>query len=577
MTLLERLRPIYEELVPAQWETLSFGPWLPDLPDYANPGSTVAKNVIPAGNSYLPFKMLTTFSDALESTVLGGINAQDSSANKFNYAGVAAKIYQVGSSGVTDKSKSGGYSTATDEVWEFAAFGGKVIGTNLSDPVQSLDVGGSGLFADHITSTLTPKARHIAVIRDFLFLGNTNDATDGDVPYRTWWSAFQDSTDFDPDSQTQSDIEDRPSAGWVQKIVGGVEYGLLFQQKSITRVTYSGGETIFQFDSIDRKRGTPIPNSVIGYGRLVFFLSEEGFFYTDGSQSYPIGANQVDRKVWSQLDVTDAPLVSAAIDPINKVVAWLIPGATSTIFFYEWVDRKWSFAEVEIDLLINPTSEGVNLEGIDAFALDSGADTTLSANEAGGQTIISVTSVSGFNVDDTVRITLNDATIHQTTIDSIGASDITIDDALPSAADSGNRFVRTSIDAPGLASLDSSQWQGGSATFGAYSTDHKLGNFDGSNYPATLETPEVELNPGRLTKLTKLRPLVDGGTVTAQVAGRNSLQDSVSFDTSQGTDGAGEIGADNESRYHRVRVTITGDDWTHAQGVQALNDGMGSV
>jgi hypothetical protein len=28
---------------------IPFGEWLPDLPDYQNPGVTVAKNVIPAG------------------------------------------------------------------------------------------------------------------------------------------------------------------------------------------------------------------------------------------------------------------------------------------------------------------------------------------------------------------------------------------------------------------------------------------------------------------------------------------------------------------------------------------------
>ena len=35
---------------------LPFGEWLPDLPDHMNPGSTQAKNVFPAVNSYRPFK-----------------------------------------------------------------------------------------------------------------------------------------------------------------------------------------------------------------------------------------------------------------------------------------------------------------------------------------------------------------------------------------------------------------------------------------------------------------------------------------------------------------------------------------
>jgi len=36
-----------------------FAEWLPDLPDHLNPGSTEAKNVYPAVNSYRPWKSIT--------------------------------------------------------------------------------------------------------------------------------------------------------------------------------------------------------------------------------------------------------------------------------------------------------------------------------------------------------------------------------------------------------------------------------------------------------------------------------------------------------------------------------------
>ena len=35
---------------------LPFAEWMPDLPDHMNPGSTQAKNVFPAVNSYRPWK-----------------------------------------------------------------------------------------------------------------------------------------------------------------------------------------------------------------------------------------------------------------------------------------------------------------------------------------------------------------------------------------------------------------------------------------------------------------------------------------------------------------------------------------
>ncbi len=558
--------------------TIPFAEWLPDLPDYLNRGATVAKNVIPVENDYGPLGALDPATAALNAKALGATAARDTSGNNYNYAGDVSKLYEVRASGVTDKSKGGGYSTGTGEVWEFVLYGSTLIASNYSDDVQGIVVGSAGLFADQFTSTLTPKARHLATIREFLFLGNTNDTTDGAVPNRTWWSASRDAADMDPDAQTQSDFEDRPAGGHVQKIVGGVEYGLLFQEEAITRITYAGGKAIFQFDSIDRKRGTPIPNSVIGHGRMVYFLSEEGFFVTDGAQSYPIGANAVDKTFWNQFDVADIALVSATIDPINKIVAWAFPGAGGVlkIYFYNWETRRWSEAEVDVEILFNPVSEGFTLEELDAVALDSAADTTLSANEAGGQTIISVTSVSGFSVNDTARITLNDATIHQSKINAVGASTITIDDALPSAADSGKRFVRTTIDVltPGL---DSAQWQGGGINFGAFDTAHKLAYFDGSNLAATIETGETELHPGRISKVTKARPLVDGGTITVALAGRARIQDTVSFGGSGSLDDIGEVGLLDESRYHRFRVKVAaGGSWTHAQGIQIQATPMGT-
>lgn len=553
--------------------SIPFGPWMPDLPDYANPGATVAKNVIPRINSYGPIGSLAATSDALDSRVLNGVIARDTTGNHYNYAGTATKLYEIRATGVTDLSKVGDYSTASTDTWEFANFAGTVVATNYADDVQSLTAGGGGPFADLFTSTNTPKARHMGVIREFLVLGNTNDTSDGVQPQRVWWSARNDIADMDPDSLTQSDYEDRPSGGWVQRVIGGAEYGLIFQENQIARMTYTGNKSVFQFDEIDRKRGTPIPNSVIGHGRLVYFISEEGFFVCDGSQSYPIGANQVDRTFWGQFDINNAHLVSAAINPTDKLVAWHF---NNKVWFYNWEDRKFSEAEFDIDRLTNGTSEAYTLEGLDALALDSTADTTLDANEALGQTIISVASTTNFAVGDTVRITLNDASIHQTTIASISAGvSITVDDALPSAADSGNRFVRSSIDAMTI-SLDSPVWAGGGVTFGAYNSDHKLSYFTGANLAATLETGETELNPGRQSMVTKLRPQVDGGTVTAAVAGRNRLLDSVSYDPLVAMSSTGEVSVRNEARYHRFRCQIAaGGTWTHAQGIQVPATALG--
>ncbi len=75
--------------------------------------------------------------------------------------------------------------------------------------------------------------------------------------------------------------------------------------------------------------------------------------------------------------------------------------------------------------------------------VSDGTSTTLDANEASGQTVISVTSETGFSATDAVGIRLNDGKEHRTTVASTAAGTITIDDALPSAADSGKTFLKT--------------------------------------------------------------------------------------------------------------------------------------
>ena len=510
-TLTDRLQKNYQIIAQTEPQpvTVEFGPWLPDLPALGNPGATVARNVIPAKRSYLPVGSLMAASDALAARALAAVRARDSTGNFYNYAADAAALYEIRSSGVTDKSKAGGYTTPGETAVEFAQWRDQLVSTNYGDPVQVITVGSAGLFADLFTSTERPKAKHAAVINQFLVVGNINSTADGVVPCRINWSAFGDILDMDPNSQTQSDFEDRPHGGEIQAIVGHLQYGLVIQETAVVRMTYAGGAEVFQFDRIDRQRGTPVPLSVISHGRFTYFLSEEGFYVNDGTQSYPIGDGMVDKTLWRQFEIQSKHLMSAAVDPLNKLVAWafLSSGGVGKIFFYYWPDRKWSEAEIECQILANTTSEALSLEDLDAIYA------SLEAMDAAGVT------------------------------------------------------------------LDSAQFKGGGLLFGCFNTDNKLAYFDGSNLKATLETGESELFAGRYAKIVKLRPLVDGGDLTAAVAGRNRLVDAAVYDAAFGLDAIGEVGVKpNEARYHRFRCEIAaGGTWEHAQGVQVLATPMGSM
>ena len=482
-------------------KTIPFGEYMPDQPDYANPGATIANNVIAKSNSYGPFRGLQARSDALDARCQGVTAGSSLGGAVSIYAGDATKLYNLAAELFTDISKAGGYNIAEDGTWEFAQFGNSIIATNFDDAVQVIAPGGA-IFSDLITSTLKPTARHIAIVRDFVVLGNTNDAVEGAKPNRVQWSAINDSTDFDPDSGTQSDFNDIPEGGWCQGLVGG-EYGLVFMEREIQRMTYVGSPLVFQFDRVERNRGTHIPGSIISLGRLTFYISEQGFFHFDGTTSTPIGVNKVDKFFASQFDTPYISRVSAAIDPINKTVLWGFPGTGSTagnpnlFLIYNWSENKWSDANVNHQLLSRSLSQGITLDELDTVSTD-------------------IETGFGFSFD--------------------------------SRAFASSEFK-----------------------LAAFDTANRYNYFDGNNLAATIETGEARHNPVGTFHVRSLRPLIDGGTITAAIAGRALPTAAVSFGSAASINALGECSVQNNSRFPRFRASIAAaGTWGHAQGVEVL-------
>ena len=355
-----------------------FGDWLPDLPVLNNPGALTAKNVTPHTISYRPFKSLTAQTNVLTGVCRGASAFRDSAGNVYIYAGDDSALSESVNFTFTDESKSGGYTVPVDNQWEFAQFDTKVIATNGGDDIQAMDIGGgaAGAFADLITSTNKPKARHLATVWRFLVLGNTNDPTDGVKTSRVWWSGINDSVDFDPNATTQSDFEDLKEGGAVTKVVGGADYGLIFQERLINRMVYSGSPRIFDFQPVDRQRGTVISGSVAGHGRNVFYRSEEGFHLFDGLESHPIGDGRVDNTFDAEFDITNKRQVHAAIDPTNKLYAIAFPGSGSTggkpnkLYLCYWPKMRWAEVEIDTQVVLKGFTQGFTLDSLDTLGTD---------------------------------------------------------------------------------------------------------------------------------------------------------------------------------------------------------------
>lgn len=358
-----------------------FGEYLPDLPDLANPGITEAKNVIPSGSTYLQMPSIEVYSNALNERCQGIFSGRDNDGNAYTFAGDDTDLYRLLTTALWDEisSSTGAYSCASDERWQWAQYGERAIAFNLADYPQSYVMGTSTVFGN-LTTDL--KAKTGAQVRDFLMVGNTWDGTDGNIPHRIRWSAIGDPTDFTVSATNQSDYQDLDaSGGKVQKVVGG-EYAAAFQESAIYRITYTGSETIFDFDRVEEKRGTPAPGSVIKYGDLIAFLSDDGFYVFDGNNSAPISHNKISRTFYADLNTDYMDRIDSVVDYEKQIIIWSYPsinsgsGECDKLIMYNYAPNsltKWTWAEISSQALGNVITGGYTLEQLDN--VDNNLDT----------------------------------------------------------------------------------------------------------------------------------------------------------------------------------------------------------
>lgn len=350
---------------------LEFGEWLPDLPALGNPGVLVASGAIPTPMGYRPVKDISTITDALTGTPLGVGSGTDAAGNVFVFAGDATKLYRLSAASWSDVSLTT-YSATTAEPWEFVAYEDRMVAVNINDNPQSWVMGTSSAFAN---LTTTVKARHAAVVRDFLVLGSTNDGTYGSKPFRMWWSALGDPTDFTPAAATQCDFQDNPGGGWCQKVIGG-EYGIGVYEKALWRMTYVGSPAVWQFDEVIRNRGALTPGAVANVGTMVFFLDADGFYMFDGQDLHPIGAEKVDRYFFNDLDQGYIDRVSATIDPNANLYIVSYPasgnnGEPNMLLIYNYQVQRWSIAAMDLDLIGQYRAPGYDVDTLGIADIDA--------------------------------------------------------------------------------------------------------------------------------------------------------------------------------------------------------------
>ena len=360
---------------------IQFEQWLPDQPGVAG-ALQEAYNVVPQAVGYGTLPSSVDLSNAAD-TNLNNVFVSKYAATSTLFAGSFTKLYKFDSTNLnlTNVSKSGNY-TSTNR-WSFAQFGSSVIAANGVAKLQRWDLGSSTAFAD--LNAAAPTAKFVTAVRDFVVAGNVAGEES-----KVYWSDINDETDWTPATTSQSDSQFLPDGGDVRGITGG-EFGLVLLERSIVRMSYVGAPLFFQFDTIAKNIGCYEPNSIIQYGNLTFFLSDDGFYSCDGQSLNPIGAEKVNRHFFTYVNQSKLEEMSATIDVIRKLVIWQYTDifAKKRFIIYNFQNSKWSEGETTTDYLGTAATAGTTLEGLDTFGTMDSIQTSFDSRLwAGGRFVL---------------------------------------------------------------------------------------------------------------------------------------------------------------------------------------------
>jgi len=523
-------------------QRITFKEWLPDQPSVLDAVSE-ANNVIPLAVGYGPFKSAVNYSgNASENLTNVYATKVDNDVSVF--AGGLTKLYKLNSTDLSldNVSKSGGY-TGTNR-WQFVQFGNYALAANGSEKIQYYDVNSSTLFAD--LAAAAPVAKYVTAVRDFVVGANIGAGT---YPSRVQWSDINDPTDWTPGAASQSDYQDLPDGGDITSITGG-EFGIVFLEKAIVRMSYIGSPLFFQFDTISRNIGCIEGGSVAQYGGITYFLSDDGFYSCDGQNIIGIGAEKVDRYFYANANIGDIDSISSAVDPERNLVIWnyTTVSGNRALLIYNYETKKWCEADTDVNFLSTLATSGTSLD-----ALDSAYNVTAGSFVVGKQYTIRSVGTTNYTLIGAVANTVG---VLFTATGVGSGTGVAIDMAASAAASKTIDTITTT--------LDDRLYKGGKFLFGGV-REAKIVTFTGVNATATLNTNDLEY--GYNSVVTLIRPSVDNGSANIQIASRKMLDDTITYSTTKTTDQEDRCSVRSAGRYHRVSLTPTGANWFSAIGM----------
>lgn len=559
---------------------ISFGPYEPDVASVGTVKTSNVKNVVPSVNGYAPLNAINPFTDAMAGNCRGLFGAVQKDGNVSVFGGNDTKLYSLNATSrawddVT-RASGGDYSVGSRELWDFCQFGNYVIATTDSNAVQYFELGVSTKFAALAGSP--PQARRCAIVGDFVVLASLSATGQSN---RIQWSGINDATSWTVGTN-QSDYQDFPDGGFVQGIAGG-EFGLVFQDRAIRRMVYTGPPNIFEFQRISDSKGVMMRHSICKQAGVTYFMSNDGFYKIDNSgQLSAIGANRVNQTVLADLNAESNRNMLGVPDPFNPRIWFFYKSMSNNLgnFFdkvviYDWALDRWSYAEMNVSNATTMLQLATTLEGLDALIFNSSTVTitiaspgvlTWNAHGMSNGTAVRLTTTGSLPTGLTAGTTyyvVNAATNTFQLSATLGGTAINT-----SGTQSG---THTANQLDGLDrlpfSLDNytNTYKQRLAVMGS---DNKMGFLDGATIEATVDTPEGAVGNGTRTFVRDLAPIGDASAAYMSVRYRDRLIDSLTTSSETQIGVKGYAPARVNARFNTVRARVpAGATWTYLRGV----------
>ena len=594
---------------------IPFGEWLPDQPEYNNPGANTANNVYFAASSYKRFPSLVNYSsNNITKDSRGAGSFRDNSNTVFNFVANEETIYQLSSGTFTERGARGkvlstAFATCTITVSDYANIGAsKTITLKKNDgtTVVFTSVTGSpstnefqvqtnnDTTATNLKNTINGHADFSATVTDAVVtvtratIGNNNLTNVSSDTARLTTTNFYGGTPLTGEATDYITFTQFGNYIVVSNGVDAPQYYLMGTSSSFADLsTISTSGTVPTFKCSGVVRDFFVTGNHVGFSNRIQWsgindlttwqpgtkqsdlqdLPGSGgqiVHITSGEIGYVFRQNQIIRMDY----VGGATVFRLSVISPNRgaVYGRTVCQDNRRVFFY----ADDGFFEVNGDQVTAIGAEKVN----SFFDLDLNkafAARIVAATDAFNQLAIwlypsSADTSNTTGICDKVLI-YNYATQKWSTAPTnastlvsqfVGAYTVELMDIISENLDNIN------------ISLDTDFWSGGQLLLGAIDSDYKAAIFSGTDNIGEIETTELELFPGTRSSIIGVRPIVDA-TATVTLKTRDRLADSATESTSSSMNSTGINPVRQSGRYVKVNVKIpSGGAWKDAQGIDLV-------